>query len=343
MSRFEDVAAGVARCPRCDRAECEAMRNYRDGYLKARPSVYRCDGPAVDWRARCRALAAEHAAALERVQEAGEHFGLIPPAGASSLQILDLLWEQAQGFYDACDAATELGLNVDGDMALTLRQVAEQRAEHAAEVEALRFRLDFLETAGTEENGWCEHERRYQRTSGGDGDHCYVCEVEALTKERDEFKRAHVLQARETLKGLDMARELSSALTASRAEASRLRAGLQQVGCQRSGAFKSCNGGCFVCSALSAPAPGEEAPTTSGVPTTTKLVVAHRPQCAVTRGTGLCTCALLCPRCGGSGLVCATCGAGACRCPATGAMPTDVGPGPVRGLKACPDCEAPPK
>jgi len=60
----------------------------------------------------------------------------------------------------------------------------------------LKRRLDFLESVGDENGGWCEHERRYQRTSGGDGDHCYICERDELKarvarRKTDEKKERH--------------------------------------------------------------------------------------------------------------------------------------------------------
>ena len=64
------------------------------------------------------------------------------------------------------------------------------------ELAELKRRLDFLESVGDENGGWCEHERRYQRTSGGDGDHCYICERDELKarvarRKTDEKKERH--------------------------------------------------------------------------------------------------------------------------------------------------------
>jgi DNA repair exonuclease SbcCD ATPase subunit len=78
---------------------------------------------------------------------------------------------------------------------LALR-AARDRAEHyrtelermKEERDRLRFRLDFLETAGDEKDGWCEHERRYQMTGGGDGDYCYLCHRDELLDERSELE-----------------------------------------------------------------------------------------------------------------------------------------------------------
>ena len=177
-------------------------------------------------------------------------------------------------------AATLSALATEPDMLMpVLLQKQDRLAASRREVEALEFRLEFLESAGTEAGGWCEHERRYQRTSGGDGDHCYVCEVEALKAERDEARaatrgahRVNVAMVKQSdqkhAEALDICERYvrrlhitENALAASRAEASRLREWIGKLAsrvCMCGGVADGVCLGCAALAALSPPAPADE-------------------------------------------------------------------------------------